>query len=155
MAAHSFFPELDPNCSGEKERNQDGARRSPDTPKREGETLPGPEFQRVKTEGNTGKERNYRTFCEEHCAGAPDADIAVTFAEEDFAQAGRDPTRRWPAFSALVPIGRPDDIVRGPIFAAGNFRSLDPDHGWAHGAALEPLTAALNVAGASCAESHE
>ena len=76
----------------------------------------------------------------------------VTITEENIAQAGEDSGRGWPANPTLFPLRRPSDIFRDPIFFTGNFLPSEPNHGWVHGGASDPLTAALHVAGARCVE---
>ena len=49
---------------------------------------------------------------------------------------------------------QPTDIIRDPLFLAGNFCSLESKRGWVHWEPFEPLTEALKVAGASRAELH-
>ena len=72
-----------------------------------------------------------------------EADIVVKTALEDIARAGKDSIRGWPENSSLFPMGRPTDVIRNPVFIAGNFRSLE---------AFEPLAAAQKAAGACCVE---
>ena len=86
-------------------------------------------------------------FSGKRSVGIPAAGIFVTITLDDFAKAGREPNRGWPAYSILCPLGRANDVIRGPTSAAGTYRALQPKHGWVHGADLEGLTAALNLAG--------
>ena len=79
----------------------------------------------------------------------------MTITQEDIARAERDPSRGRPAYSTLPPKGQPSDIMRDPVFMSANFRSLEPAHGWVHGAAFEPLRDALKAAGACRVEQHE
>ena len=79
--------------------------------------------------------------------------VAITAG--DIPQAGKDPSRRRPEYSAVFPTGPPIDIIRGPIFLPGYFRSLGRQRGWVHGGPFEPLTEALNVAGDRREELHD
>ena len=89
-----------------------------------------------------------KTFNDRHAAGLPDAAVAVTVTWDQLKRASDEPNCGQPAYEITYPMGNPEDVVRGTIFVTKNYQNLLPMHGWVAGDAAEPLTTALNLAGA-------
>ena len=149
LAKHSLFPILDPTWNVKKRGGKvEWSCPNPNTPKRDGEPLDGPDPQRVRPGEAAESEMGDRAFTERHMVGLPRADVVVTVAREHLRRTGDEPTRGGPAYEIMYPMRNPLDVTRGPIFVTKNYRDLSPEHGWVTGAPLEPLTTALNLAGA-------
>ena len=78
LAAYSLFLALGPTWNTEKEGNTAGARPNPNTPKRHGVSLSGPDYQRDRTEEVTENGMEAGAFNERHTVGLVDADVVVT-----------------------------------------------------------------------------
>ena len=61
---------------------------------------------------------------------------------------GRVTTLGRPLYGVIFPMGRPHELLTGPIFHSGNTRSLPPGHVWCPGKSFGPLSGALHAAGA-------
>ena len=64
-------------------------------------------------------------------------------------RAGDEPTREWPAYSALYPGGNPAEAIRDPVSVSENFLNLETSHGWVTGEGMGPLASALKAAKAA------
>ena len=107
-----------------------------------------PEPKIPKTKEATEGEGGDLSVTHRHTAGLTDAQVAVALSNEQLLLAGREPARCWPACSTLYLMGDPALAARDPIFAVGNYRDLGPGRGWVTGDPMDPLSRALEVAGA-------
>ena len=113
---------------------------------------PAPEKPKPGGEDMRGRGDTERT--EQRQAGELVADFAVDITEWDIAQAGEYHSLGWPAYGAMLPIRRPEELLTDPIVDPGEIRNLPPKRGWAPGRNLGPLSRALSAAGATPLESH-
>ena len=123
---------------------------NPSTPKREAQGAPlgALEPKLPKTEEAAESERDDLSFTHRHTAWLPEALVAASVSNGQLLKAGSEPTRGWPACSTLFPMDGPTQVARDLIFAAGNYKDLDPRRGWVTGDHMEPLPRARKVAGA-------
>ena len=89
------------------------------------------------------------SFSQRHTPELPEAQIVVTAARGQLHKASQNPTRGWPPYETLCPIGGPALVIRDPIPISGIRRDLDGERGWVAGYPMESLAKALAAAGAA------
>ena len=77
---------------------------------------------------------------------SPPASYLITVTTEQLRLAGKEPTRGWPAYSALHPDSKPTEVIHDPVFNRENFWNKAANDGCVAGYAMDRLAAALKAA---------
>ena len=144
LLGNASLPALEPawNTFGNPSTKKGEARGAPSG-------APGPKL--LKTKEAAGSERDDLSRTRRRTVGLPEGQVVVTVSNGHLLRAGREPARGWPAYTTLYLMGDPTLVVRDRIFAAGNYKDMEPKYGWITGDPTMPLSKALAVCwGGTC-----